>query len=371
MATPHLSHLLPWNDLVELIREHDPSEVYLPVGKTCGKIHARTPELERMVGRRNSYIPEEQICRDYTNCIETEEFPSNFGKKKGKLLPFAIIGNCDGGVKVKTLRTKEQKIKLQRFVKAFSSTIQTFARQELEKLTTIATTPEYKRKMKKIATNAYVETCEKAFRGKFQGTRFDREYALMAESTPLSPGKKHNDDLAVLLYLDQIGQLNLSGALTEKYGGQAVGHGISFLMDYLVPFYVHCNLIAAADYLLEPEKWGYLKDGSFFRNQLKEDCDFYTFIPSWRTALKLEWDTDNENSGLLRDWPATMEILRKTFRLLVVCETLCQHKRLPNYRPYCISSESAIRWKIADSVGLRFGDEALFLDDDNDDEELE
>lgn len=318
MATPHLSHLLPWRDLIDIFRSKDVSAVNLPTGTACGKIHARDSSARRKIGQRSSYITPNMICNDL-DCTEENELPTSFGKRERSKLPV----NFD--LPRLPLRTADEARKARRFFEAFVGTIQVFAQQEEAKLT-----PERILKARDKANPAYVQACVQSFRGRdvdgLYNKRFEREYALMTE--PLSS----EDDLAVLLYLDSAGELNIEGALWEFYGGQAVGHGIRFLLYHLVEFYFWTNMIAAAGYHEAPTKWGKMKPavdlyidpryrGLAFRNSCSKDCDFYTFVPAWRDVLK--------DDVYIRDWSKTAQVLRKTFRFFVVCSFLFKRHPCP------------------------------------------
>ena len=62
------------------------------------------------------------------------------------------------------------------------------------------------------------------------------------------------DGLAVLLRLEQNGEVTILCASTKVYGGQAVWNGMTFHLRHLMRFYLQTNVICAAGYNHEPEK---------------------------------------------------------------------------------------------------------------------
>jgi len=309
---PHLQHLIPWKDLADLNRTKHPSTVHLPIGK-CGLIHARTKETSQKLERRRQYISDNQICID-KQCHEEDTYPGRFAKKERSNQPI-----CLSRLVPKDVITKDDYRMLYHFCTKFSSTIQQFASQEEMKLDD--------HKLKKIVAGKVRTLCgdETAYReykdgrlrlflgeGYEKGCWVDdlREWSLIgtAETT---------EDLAILLELDKAGKLGIRDALNAYHGGQAVGNGTSFLLRHLLRFYISTNLILASGYSLEKSEWGSMETPIKFPSLidwLLSDCDFFTFIPSWRSILK--------DDVLICDGNATMDVLRKCFRLFVVLEVL-------------------------------------------------
>lgn len=131
-------------------------------------------------------------------------------------------------------------------------------------------------------------------------------WALLSESN-------REDDVLILLRLAARGLVDIPGALGATYGGQAVGHGASFLLQYhVLPFYIWCNLIICCELQAHPDAWGLLRADSPWRAWLMRDCDFYTFIPSWRPLIDV----------LFEDLEATKELLKRCFRLLYLARLM-------------------------------------------------
>ena len=131
-------------------------------------------------------------------------------------------------------------------------------------------------------------------------------WALLSESSG-------EEDVRILLSLAARGRIDIPAALQAMYGGQAVGRGASFLLQYhVLPFYIYCNLIIACELQAHPDAWGLLRPDSPWREWLMRDCDFYTFIPSWRPLLAV----------LFQDLEATKELLKRCFRLLYLARLM-------------------------------------------------
>jgi len=208
---------------------------------------------------------------------------------------------------------------------------------------------DYLRKIRKKATFQYVQDCVTAFRENSKqrmDRKFEREYALMTE--PLSS----KDDLAILLYLDQTGELDISGGLNARYGSQAVGNGIVFVLHKLFQFYFVTNVIQAAGYN-QAETWDriQLDYRDWVQQQFSSDCDFYTFVPSWRKDICIPNDSD-----CVCDWSATNRVLQKIFRFFVVCDLLFQKHSSNNDNMF---TPMGIYRQINDVSQLRISNDAL------------
>jgi len=194
--------------------------------------------------------------------------------------------------------------------------------------------------LKKTMKEGYVEECVQAFGAEdFCKQKYVRELALMAHGG--------ENDVALLLSLDQVGELDIKGALMENYGGQLVGNGIRFLLFHLFWFYVASNLISAAGLWEQPDQWGPLAEDSYFRCDIAHDCDFFTFVPGWRTQLRLgEVSVD---ACVIKDWSATTEIFRKIFRFFVVCEVLFQRYSVHQdfFSVPCIASSIGVAMQLS------------------------
>lgn len=366
MATPHCSHLLPWQNLLDILRKRDTTAIDLPVGVKCGKIHISSTEMERQISRR-SYITDSMVCQDAScnagkmnsrkhihetpsksECNQKEAVHEGtllqaFGKKREDTLPIDLcrFSIHHGAMPQKVALTSLKQVRnLRQFCDGFVKTVQMCAKQELEVLTT-----RYTESLDMEVQPEYLQRCVNVFHGEEEHKHeddksashvcsdFTVEYALMVESLSM------RDDLARLLYLDRTGELSIRGALGQMYGTQAVGNGIRFLLYHLLLFYIYTNVIVGANYHNHPEKWGLMELQQRIAT-LGQDCDFYTFVPAWRKELKLEVD-----GTYIVDWAATHEVLRKVYRFFVVLEVLCQRMQM---------EPIMTRSYVCSSIGLMF-----------------
>jgi len=143
-----------------------------------------------------------------------------------------------------------------------------------------------------------------------------------------------NYQIDKLLWLDSIGKVNVKHALSQTYGGQAIGNGYMYLvLHHLLPFYVRSNAIIACGYEDDENKWGELQSKSSFRRDLENDHDFLTFVPTLRSYL--------HKDVFMKDMKKTTELLRIVFRHIYVYIFL-----IKRFNCYCdiIKHDLKIQW---------------------------
>lgn len=320
MSEPHLRHLLPWRELFESFRRGDGSEIMLPSG-ACGRIHARSAKVRHQVLQRH-YLTEEMCCTDEsceTSCEKTFHRPCGKGKKEVIVLgQQTSYGVPDGGLRLKDpIAAAESCI---RFCNAFNQAVLDFATTEAKKYpaSRIWATPQVPE-----------EYLEETLRNFNPGYKPEHElfWALLSETNRYHHATRHTrqettagsdavdeeepgepDDVLLLLCLAEQGRVNVRQALGCTYGGQAVGNGTHFLRRYILSFYLWCNAIVSCGWQYDSSKWGDLGLSSYLRRDLSDDCDFFTFIPSWRQFIAPE--------VLFLDLERTKEVLKRCFRFI-------------------------------------------------------
>ena len=283
----HLQHLIPWSDLVYCLRV-DPTEISLPIG-VCGRIHIINKATQIKVSMRN-FITDEDVCT-IKDCRTTDELKV-FSKNK---LSAPLITT-----KLQRRQTKEAKNKLNYFIDKFYKTILEFIDGEDRKHS-----DDVIKKFKPAAPAAIDQNicCTECYS---QPCRFNCKLFIFWSLL-------FNNQIDHILWLDKKKEIRVAEAIGQNYGGQAVGNGYNFLILYhLLPFYVLSNVIIACGYESDPEKWGSFSPTHYYSliNNIKEDCDFKTFIPSLRPLL--------DEKIFMRDMTKTKELLREVFRHIYV-----------------------------------------------------
>ena len=303
------------------MEKQDSSAIVLPVGD-CGRIHikdnlqdsgngsnASSSSVRHQVENRK-YITNDMIC-SVEGCPTTKQ--AVFSKNPKKRTP-DLIGNNQ-------LFTTEGAALIEHFVCEFNRATSEFADTEASKLSPqaiakVTKNPPNKEYLDHIIWHFYGVSDESLL----PNYRCDHDivYALLA-------GDKGDDDMLTLMYLVSSGNIDMKAALSQYYGGQAVGHGVSFLFYHLLRFYIISNVIIACDYQTQHEKWGLLK--SLMHDISKDkDCVFYTFIPCWREYLHPD--------VFMVDLTATMALLKKCFRILYILKFLLEKFDNPSARGY-------------------------------------
>lgn len=274
----HLQHLIPWSDLVACL-SIDATEIKLPIGD-CGRIHIIDKATEIKVASRKFLTPE-KVCtaKDCVTLPELGVFSKN------KLSPPTIQ------TKLRSTRTDDVKLKCfkDKFCQAVFEFVATaekkYSADEMQHFTPLKP-PEV---LDMICTECRGQPCT------YKCENF-LVFSLYS-----------SDQIEHLLWLNSRGEVSIGNALSQYYGGQAVGNGFAFLVEFhLLPFYLTANAIIACGYEAEPEKWGTLAPNRYFRSYIQYDCDYLTFIPSLRPLL-------NEDI-FMRDMGKTLELLRELFR---------------------------------------------------------
>lgn len=319
MSEPHLRHLLPWRELFESFRKGDGSEIILPSG-ACGLIHARSAKVRHQVEHRH-YLTEEMCCTDEsceTSCEKVFHRPCGKGKKEVIVLGETSCGVTDGGLRLKDpIAAAKSCI---RFCNAFNQAVLDFATSEAKKYPArrIWETPQ--------VPEEYLEETLRNFNPDGYKPEHELFWALLSETnryhhaTRLTGHEaeeeevREADDVLLLLCLAERGRVDVRQALGSTYGGQAVGNGTRFLRRYILSFYLWCNAIVSCGWQYDSLKWGDFRLSSYLRRDLMRDCDFFTFIPSWRRLIAPE--------VLFVDMEQTKEVLKRCFRFLYVLHLL-------------------------------------------------
>ena len=312
----------------------------------CGRIHARSAEVRLQVQHRK-YLTEEMLCSDLS-CPTTRKKTFCRPAGKGKKEVFCIGYNRDHGRLKDPIAAVHS---IERFLVLFTKAIDDFAAQEVAKY------PAERIWGQALPTPEYLEETREKFYARPETYRPEHDlfWALLSETNRyefedaqrdgVEPEEEPND-LLLLLSLAQRGQMDIPNALSMTYGGQAVGNGFRFLIIYhILPFYLWCNAIIACGWQKEPEKWGPLAGPAEeynLRRQISEDCDFFTFIPSWRRLISPDL--------LFIDLDVTKDVLKRCFRLMYLTRMMCA------WTPDGLDLQNG-RWAPED---LRHGFEAVF-----------
>lgn len=272
MAFPHLSRMVPWDTLVEVMRKPDPSQILLPCGP-CDRVHVRDDEdrsTARLVSARK-FITEEMVCHD-ANCPTTNK---KAVAKRGPSAP--ELGPCN------RIRTPDNVRRIQGFVAKFNEAVVEFAETESKKYSP--------RVMAAFKKHPPAEEVAQEVLSKFYGVAVTSTATHSYEHElfwALLAGENGDEDVKRLLYWAESGRVDVRAALATQYGGQAVGNGASFLLWHLFRFYITANLVIACGYQSSPEKWGLLSPSSRgkFLAFIQNDCDFLLlYLPGathWR-----------------------------------------------------------------------------------------
>ena len=100
--------------------------------------------------------------------------------------------------------------------------------------------------------------------------------------------------------------------------------------------YLCTNLIVASGLQDNPEEWGPMRPGSYFRDELMYDCDGQTFLYSSRRFL-----TDDV---YMKDWEAMRQLCKDCFQFLYFTEML--RMEIEHDRPLT---------KVSEGLGFTFG----------------
>ena len=286
----------------------------MPEG-ACGLIHARTAEVRLQVQHRK-YLTEEMVCNDLS-CSTTSKKTFCRPAGKGKKEVFRIGDRRDRGRLKDPIAAAHS---VERFLALFSKAMEDFAVQEIAKY------PAERIRGHALPAPEYLEeTLVKFHAGQeIYRPQHDLFWALLSETnryefleTPRPEAEP--DDVLLLLSLAQRGEIDVRNAFGTTYGGQAVGNGFRFLiMHHILPFYLWCNVIIACGWQNEPEQWGPLAfpaEQYNLRRQISEDCDFFTFVPSWRRLILPDL--------LFIDLDVTKEVLKRCFRLMYLTRMMC------------------------------------------------
>ncbi|XP_055371342.1 uncharacterized protein LOC129605541 [Condylostylus longicornis] len=283
MSQCHLSHKIPWNILENSLKT-DKSSIILPVGD-CGRIHCRDRKTEIKVQNRK-FIKTEFICQD-KGCETT----GTGYFSKNKMLPASLSAR-------KVIENNQWK-QLQYFCKKFTETVFEFIESEKAKANDVC--DFY---IKTCDLNSFLDSdvpCTECY-GRCRDDVCDN---FIVFSLFIS-GKVN-----ILLKLDQIGRVNVRKALNQNYGGQAVGNGFRFLMDYhILPFYLITNVIIACNFQEDSTKWGILRPYSGYNlfSRIQYDCDYKTFIPNLRHLL--------QKNTFMKNADATHILLKECFKCI-------------------------------------------------------
>lgn len=274
----HLQHLIPWSDLVSCLHT-DSTEIFLPVGD-CGRIHIIDKATEIKVASRK-FLTQEKICtaKDCVTLPELGVFSKN------KISPPIL--------KTRMRSTRSVSAKLKYFKDKFSEAVfefiataeRKYSDEEMQHFTPL--------KQPEVIDIRCTEC-------RYQPCQYKCQNFLVFSLFS-------SNQIEHLLWLNSKGEVSISNALSQLYGGQAVGNGFSFLIKHhLLPFYLTANAIIACGYEVEPEKWGNLAPTGYLRRYIQDDCDYLTFIPSLRPYL--------HEDVFMRDMKKTKELLSELFR---------------------------------------------------------
>jgi hypothetical protein len=293
MASPHLGRMIPWNNLLNVLRKEDPSSIVLPIGE-CGKIHCDEDSSTKIQVKNRKFITEDMICTD-SSCQTTNV--QSFSKKKAGM-PDLIYHN--------QVFSPAHAAQIEAFVVEFNRAASQFADTEAKKYSAesiAAVTPP---------TDEYLEGTIRQFDGGDEDD-YRPAYVLLYS---LIVGVNGDEDIKILLHLNHTGALDIRTALSTCYGGQSVGQGMPFLLYHLIRFYLTCNVIIACEYQRNPGKWGSLSPNASFKDSIQHDCDFFTFIPQWRSYL--------HEDVFMVDLEQTKDLLKKCFRFIYIIKFLCE-----------------------------------------------
>ncbi len=280
----HLQHKIPWKELVQCLRTDD-TEITLPVGE-CGKIHLIDKATQIKVSSRK-FLTTDQICSS-SHCSDTTNLRS-FSKNK---LTEPILSGCP------RRHNGWRKDKLKYINDKFYETVMEFVASEERKFGS----PTH------YANEEIVPESELLHMRCIECHLYPCKFACQ---NFLVFSLYSNYQIDKLLWLDSIGKVSIKNALSQVYGGQAIGNGYMYLvLHHLLPFYVRCNAILACGYEADEHKWGDLQSSAYFRRTLEYDNDFLTFIPSLRPYL--------HKDVFMKDMNKTMELLRIVFRHIYI-----------------------------------------------------
>lgn len=302
----HLQHKIPWKELVHCLRIDD-TEITLPVGE-CGRIHLIDKATKMKVLSRK-FLTNDQICTS-NDCGTTTNLRSF---SKNKLTPPTLSASPRRHI-------GWRKDKLKYINEKFSETVMEFVASEEKKFNVVK---HFTQDIVLEAELLYMRCIECR---QYPCTNLCQNFLVFSLYS--------NYEIEKLLWLDSIGKVNVRGALSKTYGGQAIGNGYMYLvLHHLLPFYVRSNAILACGYENDEHKWGELQSNAHFRRRLEYDNDFLTFIPALRPYL--------HKDVYMKDMKKTMELLRLVFRHIYVYIFL-----IKRFNCYCdvITHDLKIQW---------------------------
>jgi len=285
MSGLHLSHLLPWKDLIK--GSYKDQGIELPTGE-CGGIHVSNKKTQLQVDHRK-YL-DDQICHD----LECKVTGTKIFRKNNRTKEFTLTRNRHE----RHCLDPEEEGKQLHFAECFEKAIREFAETERKKVQRNVVNNDCDFLIKETLAKLEEKTGSKLYRGmEWRGCNCEL-FVLLIE----------NGDAETLLSFSDQEILSVLGC---QHGGQAVGNNFRFLEWHILRVFICTNVIFASEIQDSPEKWGCLSPNSnryCFRSDLMEDCDGQTFLYSSRRFLK--------DDVYMKDWEAMKQLSKDCFKFL-------------------------------------------------------
>jgi hypothetical protein len=294
MTGLHLSHKVSWKDLLEYFVVYKDHGIELPIGN-CGRIHLINRKTQIQVNHRK-YLAN-QVCTDLECKVTASKVFRKSLKKKISLTRF----------RPNYLRTYNTK-QLSDFIDCFSRAICEFAETE----------------RKKVGQRNVVKTDLAVFHQEIiEKLKEEKRWLKSEEEMKWYRSWCSRCQLFTILIeaadakkLFSFSDKKIKSVLSCTHGGQAVGNNFNFLSLHVLTVYLCTNLIVASGLQDNPEEWGPMRPGSYFRRELMYDCDGQTFLYSSRRFL-----TDDV---YMKDWEAMRQLCKNCFQFLYFTEMLRQ-----------------------------------------------
>lgn len=285
MAGIHLNHKISWSDAIKLFTFSNNPGVELPIG-FCQKIHIINKDIEIKV--KNKKYLSNQICNVKDCKITGKKY---FYKKYKEIIELEIYGN-------KHLKYNSQNDVL--FVKQLINAIIEFSRTERNK---------YNRKVYSTDRNF-----DKRFKGITDELKIKYNWFKPEEEILF-------DNCLCWLFntLIEVGDIDTLLSFTDDqikkvfcclHGGQAVGNNTNFLIYHIIKTYIFTNLIYVSGFFNNSEKWGFMKSGNYFRDNLMYNCDGQTFLYQSRKYLS--------DDIYMKDLNSMRQLCKDCFRFIYV-----------------------------------------------------
>lgn len=294
MSGLHLSHKISWIEVTKFFTITKDPGVELPVCK-CQKIHIIDKETKIRVENRKNYLSN-LVCD-----IESHEI---IGKKK-------FYKNTKGTIDLKKrikYHSYEEPLDHIKFIKQLTEAIIEFAETESTKYKrNIYVKNNNNEKVNHLNEKDYIHSIIEQLKEKYDWFKPDKVILF-------------NTCLCWLFYvLVEVGDVDTLLSFTDDqiksvfncyYSGQAIGNHTNFFIHHIIETYILTNLIYAADFVNNCEKWGPMAPNQYFRSNLMMNCDGQTFLYQSRKYLA--------DDIYMKDLKATKQLCKDCFRFIYI-----------------------------------------------------